>query len=327
MENVGGTPTSVVGGSAPTAASFLGPFQGNPSAQPLGDNPFPPAHPAYKAFEEATWTAKESLNDLRSELLETLSKPPFDFIQAILTFRVREVSAYANAALLIVGNEQTAERYEHWIDDFARFVLDDTVKKGRLKLPDADPESQPLFTPELLPRITADLSLQLMRVVAYYKKEAANRVLQVMELRGPKSSDGEGTAAGKTLTSSAVQQSPQRSGQPPEGNTAMPDDLGALVDECTPALAEQDNGEAVAETAVAASDPDKAERTKLRSGWVDQKLSQHKTWTSDTDIAANGGPAYNTIQRFRSGARSTRDLYVRRQLANAFKCDITEVPA
>jgi hypothetical protein len=77
----------------------------------------------------------------------------------------------------------------------------------------------------------------------------------------------------------------------------------------------------------ASKDPKDVERAKLRSDWLDQQLAQHKTWTSDTDIAENGGPVYNTIRRFRSGALSTRDLYVRRNLSKAFKCNITEVPA
>jgi hypothetical protein len=248
LENVGAAPSSVDGGSGHTAGSVLDPFQEDAGTQPLGDNPFPTGHPAYKAFEEATWKAKEALNGLRSELLETLSKPPFDFIQSILTFRVREVSAYANAALLIVGNEETAERYERWLEDFARFVLNDTLKKGQVKAPQEDPESPPLFTPELLPRITADLSIQLMRIVAHYKKEAANRVLQVMVLRGPKLTRGEETAPGNTLSSAGVQPSPQDTEPAPVANSAMPDEPLALLDEHAQAYTERDNGDAVAET-------------------------------------------------------------------------------
>jgi hypothetical protein len=89
----------------------------------------------------------------------------------------------------------------------------------------------------------------------------------------------------------------------------------------------EQNGEAQAEVVGAAGDPEMVERSKIRSNWLDQKLAQQKDWTSDTDIEHNGGPAYNTIQRYRSGAVSTRELYVRRQLANAFKCEIAEVPA
>jgi hypothetical protein len=73
-------------------------------------------------------------------------------------------------------------------------------------------------------------------------------------------------------------------------------------------------------------DEEKAERAKIRSAWLDHMLAQHKKWTSDTDIADNGGPTYNTIQRYRSGVRSTRARYVCRRIADAFKCEITEVP-
>ena len=69
-----------------------------------------------------------------------------------------------------------------------------------------------------------------------------------------------------------------------------------------------------------------AERAEIRSAWIDRKLTEHSEWTSDTDIEANGGPSYNTIQRYRSGATSSRDLYVRRKIANAFRCSPEEVP-
>jgi len=166
-------------------------FKEDASARPLGENPFPLEHPPYEAFEEATWKAKEAINDLRSDLLETLSKPQFDFIQAILTYRVRGFSAYAHAALSIVGNEATGAWYEHWLDDYARFLLSDTLQKGQLKDPKAEPGSQPLFTPQLLPRITVDLHIQLMHVVAQCKKEAANRVLQAMQMRKDRLADQE----------------------------------------------------------------------------------------------------------------------------------------
>jgi hypothetical protein len=67
-------------------------------------------------------------------------------------------------------------------------------------------------------------------------------------------------------------------------------------------------------------------RGKLRSTWLNERLVQHKEWSSDTDIAANGGPSYDTIGRYRSGASSSRDMYVRRKLAGAFGCDLEGVP-
>lgn len=69
-----------------------------------------------------------------------------------------------------------------------------------------------------------------------------------------------------------------------------------------------------------------ARRAKTRSAWIDQELAQRTDWTSDTDIAANGGPTYNTIRRYRSGATSSREPYVRRKLAGAFGCALDGVP-
>jgi hypothetical protein len=72
-------------------------------------------------------------------------------------------------------------------------------------------------------------------------------------------------------------------------------------------------------------DDDLAKRAKARSEWLDQKLVDNR-WTADTEIQANRGPAYNTIQRYRSGQRSSRDPYVRLRLSSAFHCTLSEVP-
>ena len=66
---------------------------------------------------------------------------------------------------------------------------------------------------------------------------------------------------------------------------------------------------------------DQLKRGRIRSGWLDQRLIE-KRWTADSDIAINGGPSYNTIQRYRSGRLSTRDRYVRIALARAFGCEV-----
>jgi hypothetical protein len=75
-----------------------------------------------------------------------------------------------------------------------------------------------------------------------------------------------------------------------------------------------------------ASDDEITLRAKNRTAWLDQKLAERDAWTSDKDIEVNGGPAYNTIQRYRSGTKSTRDLYVRKQLARTFDCPLSDVP-
>jgi len=70
---------------------------------------------------------------------------------------------------------------------------------------------------------------------------------------------------------------------------------------------------------------EQAKRRERRAAWLDKNIAD-RGWTSDTDVHANGGPAYNTIQRYRSGQKSTRDLYVRGRLANAFGCKVAKVP-
>jgi hypothetical protein len=66
-------------------------------------------------------------------------------------------------------------------------------------------------------------------------------------------------------------------------------------------------------------------RGKTRSEWLNLRRAKKK-WTSDLDIQENGGPTYNTIRRYRSGAKSTRDPYVRQKLAEALDCEISDVP-
>jgi hypothetical protein len=72
-------------------------------------------------------------------------------------------------------------------------------------------------------------------------------------------------------------------------------------------------------------EPSDADRGKIRSSWLDAKCAA-KGCNSDLDIENNGGPTYNTIQRYRSGKKSTRDTYVRGLFAKVFGQDISEVP-
>jgi hypothetical protein len=64
---------------------------------------------------------------------------------------------------------------------------------------------------------------------------------------------------------------------------------------------------------------------RIRSEWLDGQLSR-KGWGSDLDIAAHMGPSYNTIQRYRSGKKSSQDRSVRGKLAKALGTDISNVP-
>ena len=221
--NMGGKPTrlgidvaAVLGGdqeeqvtpqSTPADQTVLGVFQTDGSERPLGENPFPPQYPVHEAFEEATWRAKEAMSDAETELLNTLANPPFNFIQAVLTYRVRSFAGCADAALLIVGNAETAVWYERWINDGAKFLFEDTLWKGQMMDPNAPPGGQPLFTTELLPQITVDLHVQIKRVVAHCKKQAASRVLQAMQLERAKGTP-EGLAKRDTPPAAPEQSSP-----------------------------------------------------------------------------------------------------------------------
>jgi len=62
-----------------------------------------------------------------------------------------------------------------------------------------------------------------------------------------------------------------------------------------------------------------------RSVWLKSQMEK-KSWTSLRQITDAGGPAYNTIRRFESGTRSTRDTSVRADLAKAFQCQLSDVP-
>ncbi len=68
------------------------------------------------------------------------------------------------------------------------------------------------------------------------------------------------------------------------------------------------------------------ERSQIRSVWIDKKMDE-KQWTSIKQIAENGGPTANTVNRYRSGAITQQDRSVRGGLAKAFKCPLAEVPS
>jgi hypothetical protein len=92
--------------------------------------------------------------------LELLQAVPTtdDLIKQVLTFRLSEFSACANSALQIVDNEETALWYEGWLDTAAEFILKETLRKGQLPDPEAEPGTPPLFTPEILPEIESYLN-------------------------------------------------------------------------------------------------------------------------------------------------------------------------
>jgi hypothetical protein len=91
-------------------------------------------------------------------------------------------------------------------------------------------------------------------------------------------------------------------------------------------VADQSSLNSTGEIEVETVGPADKEKSRARCAWLDQRLDQHASWSSDNDIATSSGPAYNTIQRYRSGAASSRDRYVRQKLAKSFRCSIDEVP-
>ena len=86
------------------------------------------------------------------------------------------------------------------------------------------------------------------------------------------------------------------------------------------------SGPAYTELAVSdSSERSDVDRGKTRSAWLEAHCTA-KQWTSNAEITRNGGPTYNTIKRYQSGKKSTRDRYVRLQFANAFSCEFADVP-
>ena len=73
-----------------------------------------------------------------------------------------------------------------------------------------------------------------------------------------------------------------------------------------------------------AQTPEAKKTGRIRSTWLNAQLLQ-SGW-SDLDLAGNGGPSYNTTQRYRSGKLSNQDRQVRFKIANALKVAVSMVP-
>jgi hypothetical protein len=184
--------TPTVGEQPPKAAEGGGPRPPEPmggagsfrfaNARPLGDNRFPSDHPAHEAFEKATWRAKQSINQLQSELPDPQSMTSTEAIRAALKFRMDCVSICASEALLIVGDEHTAHDYEHLVDDLLEFHLTDILSKSTLTNPENGSAGPLLLSAEDMKRLEGELRYELLRLAAAYKGKAASRVLLIMEL-------------------------------------------------------------------------------------------------------------------------------------------------
>jgi len=177
-----------------------------------------------------------------------------------------------------------------------------------------------LLRSDLKAELHGRLETLQLRGTAEKRKTRTSEMPQCLGVAAP---DGQSAAAKPSL---------QHNDQAREANSMImehatePDEPVPLADERTEAFTEQDDRGAVAKTVGDSPDPEDVQRAKIRSDWLNQRLDRYPEWTSDTDIAANGGPTYNATQRYRSGASSTRDRYVRGLLAKAFRCNIDEVP-
>jgi len=129
-----------------------------------------------------------------------------------LTFRKRWFSATAFEATLIVGNEETAQWYEQWIDDHAKLLLEDTLKQAKRKDPNADPAAPPFFSSDDLKHIERDLTLELLGMVTHYKGVAAKRVLEIIRLRNATDAAAEESKGRPSDNVSPVEGNPPVSG-------------------------------------------------------------------------------------------------------------------
>ncbi len=160
---------------------------------PLGDNPFLPDHPAYGVFEEATWEAKAEIGRLQLEFLILAQRD--ELLNSILKYRARYFNVVAKTGIRIVGNEETALRYEVWVDDSARFHLADAVSWANRKAPGADVDDPPFFSAESLKSFEGNLALELKRMASHYKSEVASVVLKLKQSRRASGSPSEEAAA------------------------------------------------------------------------------------------------------------------------------------
>jgi hypothetical protein len=171
-------------------AEGVDPFQEN--GRPLGENPFPQEHPVHAAFEEATWKSATRIAQYKLDFMRANCPNKQEFLKSILTFRKRWFTTVAFEATLIVGDEETAHWYEHWIGDRAKWLVEDTLAKVKRKDPNAGPASPPFFSPKDIEFIERDLTFELLQMVTHYQGLAASRVVEVMELRNAEAASAAG---------------------------------------------------------------------------------------------------------------------------------------
>jgi hypothetical protein len=163
------------------AGSVLGidPFAGS-AASLLGDNPFPPEHPAHSAFEEAKWKAKSAIEKFK---VEFLTATPETLVDYAVVFRRRCFSSCAFEATLIVCDQETAKWYEQWLEGLAKSMLEETMSAFRKRDPKLAPSAPPVFSEKELADINDHLTIELLKMVAHYKSVCARRVTEAIDAR------------------------------------------------------------------------------------------------------------------------------------------------
>ena len=260
------------------------PFPRRSDQRPLGDNPFPSDHPAYEPFEEATWKAKTSIAKFKLELLRANHHTSTEFVQHALTYRKRWFTTCAFEATLIVGNEKTADWYEHWIDETASFILEDTLSALQRGYPNANPTDPSFLSPGDLVYAENDLKFELMKMVTHYKGVAASRVTEVFGFR----------KARRETT-------PNRTG----------DDSGTAKTEVT-----SEDVPTVADIEAALNDGDRKKAVELRCRLDGCKVNElwRSAFLSRRGTDATKQTAFNRWQASRENAPSWADALMRTRL-------------
>jgi hypothetical protein len=128
-------------------------------------------------FEEASWEAEKEIAELKSRLFETSAtipaKTPAEVLNVTLTYRLTYIDVIADKAARIIVNEETARRYEDWLNAFVKFEFEETLAWARSKAEGYPDGLLPYFNPD-------GFQLLMMGKLEIYKSKAASRVLRSM---------------------------------------------------------------------------------------------------------------------------------------------------
>jgi hypothetical protein len=202
--------------------------------RPFGENPFPVDHPAHELFEEATWKAKAKIAPFKLEFQGATWNTPREFLEVLLAYRKRWFTTCAFEATLIVGNEETADWYEQWIDDQADFLFADTAGVLNKKDPSAGATAPPFFSPEDVDHVQRHLTYELLKMVTHYKGVAASRVTKIFGLRQAQQAD-----AGTKEEPLPTRPGSAARGDPVDGGASGSGDAGAFTSKAQDAASAQ----------------------------------------------------------------------------------------